>query len=70
MAMLSHKEPANLVEIRDLSYYRGKRAIFDGLSLNIPRGTVSAIMGPSGTGKTTLLNLITGLSVFKQMEQT
>ena len=60
MAILSHKETANLVEIRDVSYYRGKRAIFDGLSLNIPRGTVSAIMGPSGTGKTTLLNLITG----------
>jgi len=60
MAPLSHQESANLVEIRDVVYRRGERAIFDGLSLNIPRGSVSAIMGPSGTGKTTLLNLITG----------
>lgn len=60
MALLSHKQPANLVEIQDVSYYRGKRTIFDGLSLDIPRGKVCAIMGPSGTGKTTLLNLIAG----------
>lgn len=54
------KTSANLVEIQDVKYCRGERTIFDGLSLDIPRGTVSAIMGPSGTGKTTLLNLITG----------
>jgi phospholipid/cholesterol/gamma-HCH transport system ATP-binding protein len=34
--------------------------IFDGISLNIPRKGVTAIMGPSGTGKTTLLKLIGG----------
>jgi len=60
LSLLSHKQPANLVEIQNVSYYRGKRAIFDGLSLDIPRGKVCAIMGPSGTGKTTLLNLIAG----------
>lgn len=60
MAILSRSEPANLVEIQGIRYRRGGRAIFDGLSLSIPRGTVSAIMGPSGTGKTTLLNMITG----------
>ena len=36
------------------------RAIFSGLNLSIPRGRITAIMGPSGTGKTTLLRLITG----------
>jgi len=51
---------ANLVEIQDVRYRRGDRVIFDGLNLTIPRGTVTALMGPSGTGKTTLLNLITG----------
>lgn len=60
MAILSHRTPANLVEIRDVRYRRGDQSIFDGLSLSIPRGTVSAIMGPSGTGKTTLLDMITG----------
>jgi phospholipid/cholesterol/gamma-HCH transport system ATP-binding protein len=49
-----------LVSIRDLSYSWGKRKIFDGVSIDIPRGKVTAIMGPSGTGKTTLLKLIGG----------
>jgi phospholipid/cholesterol/gamma-HCH transport system ATP-binding protein len=50
----------NFVEIRDLSYAVGGRRIFDGVNLRIRRGLVTAIMGPSGTGKTTLLRLITG----------
>ncbi len=50
----------NIIEIRDLAYYRGQRRIFDGLTADIRRGEVTAIMGPSGTGKTTLLRLITG----------
>jgi len=50
----------NIVEISNLFYYRGDTNIFDGLSLNIPVGKITAIMGPSGTGKTTLLKLIGG----------
>ena len=49
-----------LVTIRGLSFRRGDRAIFDNIDLDIPRGKVTAIMGPSGTGKTTLLRLIGG----------
>ena len=49
-----------LVKIRDLHFSRGNRKIFDGISLDIPRRGVTAIMGPSGTGKTTLLKLIGG----------
>ncbi len=49
----------NLIEIRALKYSRGHRAIFDGLNLTIRRGEITALMGPSGTGKTTLLRLIT-----------
>ncbi|MDH3748807.1 MAG: ABC transporter ATP-binding protein [Gammaproteobacteria bacterium] len=49
----------NIVEIRDLDFSRGLRKIFDGLNICIQRGEVTAIMGPSGTGKTTLLRLIT-----------
>ncbi len=48
------------VETHDLRYSVGSRRIFDGLTLRIVRGSVTAIMGPSGTGKTTLLRLITG----------
>ncbi len=49
----------NLIEIHDLKYSRGPRPIFEGLDLIIKRGEVTALMGPSGTGKTTLLRLIT-----------
>lgn len=49
-----------LVEVRDLRFARGSRPIFDGIDLDIHRGKVTAIMGPSGTGKTTLLKLIGG----------
>lgn len=49
-----------LIEIRGLRFSRGTRKIFDGVDIDIPRGQVTAIMGPSGTGKTTLLRLIGG----------
>lgn len=49
-----------LVSIRDLTFFRGARKIFDGVDMDIPRGKITAIMGPSGTGKTTLLRLIGG----------
>ena len=49
-----------IVEIRDLGYAISGRSIFEGLDMDIPRGRVTAVMGPSGTGKTTLLRLITG----------
>jgi len=53
-------ESGNLVEIRDLYYSVGRRPVFSGLNINMRRGRITAIMGPSGTGKTTLLRLMTG----------
>lgn len=49
-----------LVQVRGLSTVLNGKVIFDRMDLDIPRGKVTAVMGPSGTGKTTLLRHITG----------
>jgi phospholipid/cholesterol/gamma-HCH transport system ATP-binding protein len=50
----------NLVDIRDLHFGYGDRPILSGLTMQFPRGKVIAIMGGSGSGKTTVLRLIGG----------
>lgn len=50
----------NLVEVKNLTFKRGERVIYDNLNLQVQKGKVTAIMGPSGIGKTTLLRLIGG----------
>lgn len=49
-----------LVSAKNLYFSRGRRAIYQGVDIDIERGKITAIMGPSGTGKTTLLKLISG----------
>ena len=49
-----------VVDVRDAHYGIPTRAIFKGLDIKVRKGRITAIMGPSGTGKTTLLRLITG----------
>lgn len=49
-----------VIDLRDVCYIIGGREIFSGLSLTMTRSRVTAILGPSGVGKTTLLHLITG----------
>lgn len=61
--MIDAHAPQNsdaLVQVRGLRTTLGGKLIFNGIDLDIPRGKVTAIMGPSGTGKTTLLRHITG----------
>jgi len=52
--------PPPLVSLRDTTFGYGARVILDGVSLDIPRGKVTALMGASGGGKTTVLRLIGG----------
>ena len=51
---------SSLVELRNLTFGYGERIILNDVSLSVPRGKVTALMGASGGGKTTLLRLIGG----------
>jgi phospholipid/cholesterol/gamma-HCH transport system ATP-binding protein len=48
-----------VIDVRDVQYNIGSRPIFTGLNLQVRKGRITAVMGPSGTGKSTLLRLIT-----------
>lgn len=50
--------PENWVEIKNLTFTREERCIFDSIDMVVKQGKITAIMGPSGSGKTTLLRLI------------
>lgn len=52
--------PAPLVELRNVTFGYGDRTILRDLSLQVPRGKITALMGASGGGKTTVLRLIGG----------
>lgn len=52
------KKTDNLVEVDDVCFSYAGRKIYDHMTLSIPHGKITAILGPSGTGKTTLLRLI------------
>ncbi|MDY4281035.1 MAG: phospholipid ABC transporter ATP-binding protein MlaF [[Pasteurella] mairii] len=49
-----------LIEVKNLTFKRGERIIYNNLNLRVEQGKITAIMGPSGIGKTTLLKLIGG----------
>nr|WP_297347046.1 phospholipid ABC transporter ATP-binding protein MlaF [uncultured Glaciecola sp.] len=49
-----------LVDINKMHFQRGGRVIYDSISLQVKKGGITAVMGPSGIGKTTLLKVIGG----------
>ncbi len=68
MTLSSSPVPSALVELRDVHFGYGQRPVLRGLSLTVPRGKVTAIMGASGGGKTTVLRLIGGQQRAQQGE--
>lgn len=53
-------EPSVLAELRNVTFSYGDREILRDVTLTVPRGKVTALMGASGGGKTTVLRLIGG----------
>ena len=53
-------ENENIVTLTDIFLQRAGKDVLNGLSLTVPRNSVTAVIGPSGVGKTTLLELIGG----------
>ena len=53
-------EAENIVTLTDVYLQRAGQSVLNGLSLTVPRNSVTAVIGPSGVGKTTLLELIGG----------
>ena len=49
-----------VIENLDFAHGYGAHQVYKGLNLRVPRGKITAVMGPSGIGKTTLLRLIGG----------
>ena len=51
----------NAIKIRNLRFGFGKTPILNGVSLDVPKGTIFGFLGQNGAGKTTTLRLLTGL---------
>ena len=63
LSKISLKEEEIKIKMKDISYYYEKeRKIIDSFSVNIPKNSITAITGKSGTGKTTLIEIISGLA--------
>ena len=60
LLMESTTPPSALVAFRNLTFGYGEHAVLDNVSLTIPRGKVTALIGPMGAGKTTTLRLMGG----------
>ena len=59
---MSHKSNEIILKVENIHKTYGKESILEGVSFNVRRGETKVIIGPSGTGKSTLLRCINGLT--------
>ncbi|MBZ0199742.1 MAG: ATP-binding cassette domain-containing protein, partial [Ignavibacteriaceae bacterium] len=50
----------NVVEVKNLTHYYGKKLVYENLNFNIKRGSIFGLLGKNGTGKTTSINILNG----------
>jgi ABC-2 type transport system ATP-binding protein len=50
----------NVVEVKNLTHYYGKKLVYENLNFNIKKGSVFGLLGKNGTGKTTTINILNG----------
>ncbi len=62
MSTLSSGTAPPGIRVRDLTLRFGQQILFEGLNLDIDSGSIVALLGASGAGKTSLLKIIAGLS--------
>ena len=62
--------PDRAISVTDLNVRRGGKLVLPGISLEIERGKVTGLLGPSGTGKTTLIRAIVGVQIVESGEVT
>lgn len=55
-------EPASTLSFANVNFSRGPRQIISNATFDIPAGTIAVLSGPSGAGKTTLIDLLIGLN--------
>ena len=67
LSKISLKEEEIKIKIKDISYYyERERKIIDSLSIDIPKDSITAIIGKSGVGKTTLIEILSGLAFLEE----
>jgi len=54
-------DPAPILQLQNVQKHFGGVKAVDGITLNVARGTVHALIGPNGSGKTTTLNVLNGI---------
>ena len=57
---------STVLDVRGVHLRRGARRILGGITFTVPRGAIVALMGSSGSGKTTILRAIAGLERFDE----
>ena len=59
--IISYKKREPFLSLENISFsFNKNHQILDNISLDIPRGQILGLLGPNGTGKSTLMNIITG----------